>query len=148
MKKIIIFLLVPLFLFAANMNKNGIVTKESIFGIDKTINHITQEAYKSGFTDFEIIDHKKNYLENNHKNINEVRLILFKKYTICSRLLDSDPAVGLDLPLRVLVYQGKDDKIYIKYRDPKFLKNIYNVGNYKETDIMSKKLDNITSFKN
>jgi uncharacterized protein (DUF302 family) len=146
MKKIIFLFFIPLFLYATNMNKNGIVTKISRYNVDKTIKVITNEAYKLGFTEFQIIDHKKNYYENYKKVINEDKLILFTKYTVCSRLLDFDPSVGLDLPLRILVYVGRDKKVHVKYRDPKFLKNIYNVGNLKETTLMSKKLDKITNL--
>jgi|GEM_PF-3704880 uncharacterized protein (DUF302 family) len=146
MKKIIILFFIPLFLYATNMNKNGIVTKISRYSVDKTIKVITHKAYKLGFTEFQIIDHKKNYYENYKKVINEDKLILFTKYTVCSRLLDFDPSVGLDLPLRILVYVGKDKKVHVKYRDPKFLKNIYNVGNLKEMTLMSKKLDKITNL--
>lgn len=146
MKKIIFLLLIPFLLSATIMNKNGIVTKTSHYNVNSTIKMITDEAYKLGFTEYEIIDHKKNYYENYKRTINDDKLILFTKYTICSRLLDFDPAAGLDLPLRILVYIGKDEKVYVKYRDPKFLKNIYNVGNIRETDIMSKKLDRITDL--
>lgn len=146
MKKIFFLLLIPFLLSATTMNKNGIVTKISHYNVDKTIKMITNAAYKLGFTEYEIIDHKKNYYENYKRVINDDKLILFTKYTICSRLLDFDPAAGLDLPLRVLVYVGKDKKVYVKYRDPKFLKNIYNVGNIRETTTMSKKLDKITNL--
>lgn len=147
MMKFLSLFLLPLFLFASSMNMNGIVTKTSPYEVEKTIKLITKGAYKSGFTEFEIIDHQKNYFENYNKSIGEIKLILFKKYTICSRLLDFDPSVGLDLPLRMLVYKGKEDGlVYIKYRDPKYLKNIYNIKNLSETDVMSKKLDKITTL--
>lgn len=144
--KYLALLFFPIFLFASTMNKNGIVTKTSSYNVDKTIKMITKEAYKSGFTEFEIIDHQKNYFENYNKSIGEIKLILFKKYTTCSRLLDFDPSVGLDLPLRILVFKGKDEAVYIKYREPKYLKNIYNIKNLRETDVMSKKLDKITNL--
>lgn len=146
MRKILLLFLLPFFLFSANMNKHGIVTKMSNNSVDETINKIIMAAKKNGFDDFSIIDHKKNMKDIGAGDIKEAKLIMFLKPNICSNLLKYDPAVGLDLPLRVMVYVGEDNNIYIKYRDPRFLKNIYNIGDKREALVMSSKLDTLTNI--
>ncbi|WP_024954461.1 DUF302 domain-containing protein [Sulfurospirillum arcachonense] len=148
MKKIIYILLfiLPLSLFSASMNKNGIVTKLSHNSVTKTINILTKLAEKRGSKKFTIIDHKKNALKRGNFIIGEAKLIIFSESNICLNLLKTDPAVGLDLPLKVLVYVAEDKKVYIKYRDPKFLKNIYNLGNTQIALKMSKILDECTTI--
>jgi uncharacterized protein (DUF302 family) len=99
-----------------------------------------------GLEDFTIIDHKKNAIEHGTNIKNEAKLIIFSGSNSCINLLKLDPSVGLDLPIKVLVYAAEDNKVYIKYRDPKFLKNIYNLGNAEEATAMSKTLDKFTNI--
>jgi len=148
MKKIIYILcfILPITLFSANMNKNGIVTKLSKNSVDETVNILSVVVKEYGTKDFTIIDHKQNASERGKFIIQEAKLIIFEESNICLNLLKVDPAVGLDLPLKVLVYKAEDKKVYIKYRDPKFLKNIYNLGNTKEAQRMSSILDEFTNI--
>ncbi len=148
MKKIIYVLLfiLPITLFSANMNKNGIVTKLSNNSVDKTMNILSIIIKEYGAKEFTIIDHKQNANERGNFDIQEAKLIIFAESNTCLNLLKIDPAVGLDLPLKILVYQAEDNKVYIKYRDPKFLKNIYNLGQTKEANIMSDILDKFTNI--
>ncbi len=148
MKKIIYILLfiLPITLFSATMNKNGIVTKISKNSVSDTIDILSVIVKKNGSKKFTIIDHKQNALERGKFNMEEAKLIIFAESNICLNLLKIDPAVGLDLPLKILVYKAQDKQVYIKYRDPKFLKNIYNLGDTKEAHKMSAILDKLTNI--
>ena len=148
MKKIILNLLflLPLTLFAASMNKNGIVTKISNNSVTDTIDILKIIAKENGSKEFTIIDHKKNVIQNAKFKMNEAKLIIFDESNLCLNLLQYDPAVGLDLPLKILIYIGEDKKVYIKYRDPMFLKNIYNLGDTEEAIKMSNILDKFTNI--
>jgi uncharacterized protein (DUF302 family) len=148
MRKIMyaLLLILPISLFSATMNKNGIVTKESKNSVNETVNILSVIVKEYGAKEFTIIDHKQNASERGNLKIQEAKLIIFAESNICLNLLKVDPAVGLDLPLKILVYKGEDEKVYIKYRDPKFLKNIYNLGNTKEAFLMSDILDKFTNI--
>jgi len=147
MKKIIFILfIIPLTLFSATMNKNGIVTKLSNNSVNETVNILLIIVKEYGAKDFTIIDHQQNANRHGNFNMQEEKLIIFSESNICLSLLKIDPAVGLDLPLKILVYKAEDKKVYIKYRDPRFLKNIYNLGDTKEAQQMSKILDNFTNI--
>jgi len=148
MKKIIFILLfiLPITLFSATMNKNGIVTKLSNNSVDETVNMLSIIVKEYGTKDFTIIDHKQNAINRGKFNMGKAKLIIFKESNICLNLLKYDPAVGLDLPLKILIYEAEDKKVYIKYRDPKFLKNIYNLGDTKEALKMSNILDKFTNI--
>jgi len=148
MKKIICILLIllPITLFAASMNKNGIVTKLSNNSVNDTVNILKIIAKENGAKEFTIIDHKKNVIENGKFKMREAKLIIFDESNLCLNLLQYDPAVGLDLPLKLLIYVGEDQNVYIKYRDPIFLKNIYNLGETAEAAKMSKILDKFTNI--
>ena len=148
MKNIIYILLflLPLTLFSAPMNKNGIVTKVSNNSVSETIDILAVIVKEHGAQKFTIIDHKENATLRGNFKMEEAKLIIFAESNICLKLLKIDPAVGLDLPLKILIYKAEDKKVYIKYRDPKFLKNIYNLGNTEEANKMSNILDKFTNI--
>ena len=58
--------------------------------------------------------------------------------------MTQDPAAGLDLPLRVLVYQDKEGKTWISYHDPQALKQSYQVAGVPAVDNVTKALMGIT----
>jgi len=127
------------------MNKNGIVTKESNKNVSQTMDNLKAVLKLNYLEKITIIDHKKNADENGVNNIYDAKLIILEPSKECLSLLKYDLAVGLDLPIKILIYKAKDKKTYIKYRDPKFLKNIYNIGEAKEAIEMSKKIDYLTN---
>ena len=148
MKKIIFtfLFLLPLTLFSTSMDKNGIVTKISNNSVIDTIDILKIIVKENGSKELTIIDHQKNIINNGKFKINEAQLVFFNESNLCLNLLKYDPAVGLDLPLKLLIYVGEDAKVYIKYRDPMFLKNIYNLGDTKEAQKMSQILDKFTNI--
>lgn len=142
---LICFLLIPLTFFGAIMNKNGIVTKQSEKDVQTTVQNFLDNAAKNDIQGFTIINHKQNANNRGFARAKDAILIIFDELNVCLDLIQYDPAVGLDLPLKILVYEDEDEKVYIKYRDPKFLKNIYNIGNAKEAQKMSHLLDRLTN---
>ena len=144
---IFILLMLPWALFGVEMNHQGIVTKVSNKNVNDTIGVIEQMVNKmkpKGMNLFAIIDHQANAKNAGGAALDEAKLIIFGNPSVGLNMLNYDPAVGLDLPLKVLVYKGKDGKVMVKYRDPKFFKNIYNVGDAKEAMKMSGALNKFT----
>ncbi len=142
----ILLFILPISLFGASMNKNGIVTKLSNNSVAETVNMLSIIVKEHGVRRFTIIDHKQNAINKGLFGVGEAKLIIFEESNICINLLKYDPAVGLDLPLKILIYEAQDKKVYIKYRDPRFLKNIYNLGDTKEALKMSNILDKFTNI--
>lgn len=146
-KSFLIFsLILPMLLFSASMNKNGIVTKCSEKTVADIVTSLVNISKEHDMGELTIIDHKQNAKKYNSFDIDNAKLIIFPGSNTCLNLLKYDPAVGLDLPIKILIYVAPDKKVYVKYRDPIFLKNIYNIGNAKEAVKMSEILDQITSL--
>ena len=55
------------------------------------------------------------------------QLLLFGSPKLGTALMQQDPAAGLDLPLRVLVYQDGQEKTWISYHDPATLEHLYQL---------------------
>lgn len=144
---VFILLMLPWALFGVEMNHNGIVTKESNKSVDDTIAVIegmVKKMQPKGMNLFAIIDHQANAKNAGGAVLDEAKLIIFGNPKVGLYMMTHDPAVGLDLPLKVLVYKNKEGKVIVKYRDPKFFKNIYNVGGANEAMKMSGALDKFT----
>ena len=75
----------------------------------------------------------------------ESQEIIFGSPKMGTTLMLENMQVGLDLPVRVLVYQDKDLKTKIAYRDGTWLSNEHNLSKKKLINKMNFVLDNITT---
>ena len=131
----------PLSLFAANMDANGIVTKQSSVDVKTTIDRIEMMVKKKGLTLFNRINHKENAKKASGPDLNDAELIIFGNPKAGLKLMTKDPKAGLDLPLKMLAYKAKDGNVYLSYRDVKFYEKIYNLEGCKVQNKMSKMLN-------
>lgn len=143
MKKSLLALAItlPLSLFAADMDANGIVTKKSNTDVKTTIDRIEMMVKEKGLTLFNRINHKENAKKADGPDLDDAELIIFGSPKIGLNLMTKDPKAGLDLPLKMLAYKTKDGNVYLSYRDVKFYANIYNLEGCKVHSKMSEMLD-------
>ncbi len=129
----------------SQMDKNGIVTKESFVDVKTTIDRLEKVAKKKGIKVFLRINHAQNSRNTGAKNVLDSELLIFGKPDVGLKMLSKDPMVGLDLPLKILAYQAKDGKTYISYRDTAFLPSIYSLEGCKVNVKMSMMIDKLSS---
>ena len=134
----------PLSMFAAEMDANGIVTKKSNNDVTTTINIIEDFVKMKGLTLFNRINHQQNSKKAGGVDLKPAELIIFGNPKKGLKLLTKDPKAGLDLPLKILAYEGKDGNVYVSYRDIKFFDNIYETKGCKVGQKMSGMLDKLT----
>lgn len=128
----------------ASLFANDIIIKNSVNSVEKTVNKIQNIVTKKGFTVFAVIDHQA--------GANKVRMklppskeIIFGNPKMGTPLLQEKMQAGLDLPIRILVYQDTDLKSKIAYRDGEWLVSEHNLSNRKLLNKMNFTLDNITT---
>jgi uncharacterized protein (DUF302 family) len=80
---------------------------------------------------FAIIDHAAAARDVGLDLQDEV-LLVFGNPTVGTTLMQSDPTVGVDLPLRVLVYAAGDHSI-VAYREPDHLAQDHDLEDVEET---------------
>lgn len=146
MKKILLALAItlPLSMFAADMDSNGIVTKKSNNDVTTTINIIEDFVKMKGLTLFNRINHQLNSKKAGGAELKPAEVIIFGNPKMGLKLMTKDPKAGLDLPLKILAYEGKDGNVYVSYRDVKFFDKIYNITDCKVGSKMSGMLDKLT----
>lgn len=167
MKKInIISLLVAVFLLSGyktiqnttslevNNNKSaiqeadfGIITKRSFVDVKTTMDRLEKIiSKKEGIRVFIRINHAENSRNTGAENVGDSELIIFGNPKVGLKMLSKDPRAGLDLPLKILAYEGKDGKVYISYRDVSYYGKIYNLEGCKAQDKMSAAINKLSDI--
>jgi uncharacterized protein (DUF302 family) len=139
MKKILLLLLLTATLFA-----NNIIVKESHCSVDTTINNIKKIIKKKGLTLFAVINHQGNAAYVNMK-LRPSKMIIFGSAKIGTPLMQQDMLVGLDLPIRILVFEDKEGKVKMAYRDGTWLAQKHIIDAPKLVNKLNHALDNITT---
>ena len=130
---------------SVEMDKNGIVTKESFVDVNTTMNRLEKIIEKKGITKFNRINHAENSRNAGAKDVADAELMIFGKPAVGLKMMSKDPKAGLDLPLKMLAYVGKDGKVYVSYRDTKFYSEIYDLESCKVHHKMSGILNKLSS---
>ena len=139
MKKILLLAVMSLSLFA-----NDIIVKESHCSVDRTIANIKHIVKERGLTLFAVINHQGNAKFVNMK-LNQSKMIIFGSAKIGTPLIQQDMLVGLDLPIRILVFLDTDGKVKMAYRDGSWLASKHVLNKPKLVNKLNHALENITT---
>ena len=139
--KVLFFSILPLIL-----NAGDFIIKTSPLSVDKTVEKIKSKIEaKKEMKIFMIIDHKAVAKKADYE-MNEEKVIVFANPEMVARMMLRDEKVGLDLPIRVLIYQDENSKTKIVYRNPKIWAKSFNLKGCVLLNKMQKVLDSITSI--
>lgn len=105
-------------------------------GFSETLSRLLDAIARRGLTVFAQIDHAAAAREVGMQLANEV-VVVFGNPQAGTPLMQDDPRVGIELPLRVLVWE-EGSKGVVGYNDPKSLADSYNLtGQGSTLDTMS-----------
>jgi len=139
MKKFLLVVAFSLSLFA-----NDIIVKESHCSVDLTAKKIQRIVSKKGLYVFAVINHSGNAKMVGMK-LNKSKMIVFGNAKLGTALMQQDMTVGLDLPLRILVYRDSDGKVKMAYRDASWLANKHMLNAAKKIKKINNAMDKITT---
>jgi uncharacterized protein (DUF302 family) len=88
-----------------------------------------------------VIDHRANAASVG-KELRPNKLIIFGNPNVGTGLMQNRPTVGIDLPLKFLVWEDADGTVRITYNDPGFIGRRHKIKGLNDT------LDNISSALN
>lgn len=139
MKKILLTLALAL-----SMSANEIIIKESSCGVTRTIKNISKVLHDKGLTIFKIINHQKNAASVDLK-MRESKLIIFGNPKLGTSLMKQDMTIGLDLPMKILVYRDKDAKVKMAYRNGTWMAKEHSLNMPKREKKMNGAMNKITN---
>jgi uncharacterized protein (DUF302 family) len=136
-----LLLLLPL---ALNVSAAELVRKASPHDVKGTMDKLEQIVKKKGLTVFARIDHAGG-AKKVGMTLPPAEVLIFGNPKMGTLIMQSDIRAGLDLPLRVLIYQDADGETWITYHNPQSLKKSYEVGKVKALNKAEGALDKLTS---
>ena len=96
-----------------------------------TVDRLTGALDKRGLTVFARIDHAGAAREAGLELADE-EVVVFGNPRAGTLLMQSDPAVGIELPLRMLIWSGADG-VQLAYEDPRELADRYELSEHADT---------------
>lgn len=116
------------FLAATTMATNameGWISRDASGSVSETANKLVAAAEGAGAKVFAVIDHAAG-AESIGSELPGATLVIFGNPKIGTPIMKSNLAAGLDLPIRVLIWDD-GGKTKIGYLDPQVLKERYNI---------------------
>ena len=118
------------------MKENGLVTVSSEFSVAEAINRLVSIVEGAGFTVFARIDHAANATPIG-LTLRPTQLLIFGNPKGGTLLMQDRQTVGLDLPLRVLVWEDADGGVWLNYDDPDWIAKRHELGPQSDTTVMA-----------
>jgi uncharacterized protein (DUF302 family) len=102
------------------MMADGLITVLSSFGPQETMDRLVAEVTAKGMTIFARVDHAAGAASVGMP-LRPTELLVFGNARAGTPLMQVDQAIGIDLPLKALVYQDAVGKVWLSYNDPGWL---------------------------
>jgi uncharacterized protein (DUF302 family) len=109
------------------MTVDGLMTIPSAFGPKETMNRLESEVKAKGLTVFARVDHAAG-AEAVGLKLRPTELLILGNARGGTPLMVADQRIGIDLPLKALVYQGESGQVQLAYIDPAWLAQRYGLG--------------------
>jgi len=98
----------------------GLITLASNRSAVETVSRLESELAAKGVTIFARIDHAANAAAAG-MDLRPTCLLIFGNAKAGTPLMQAEPTIGIDLPLKALVHQDADGKVHLSYNDPHWL---------------------------
>jgi uncharacterized protein (DUF302 family) len=128
------------------MTIDGLTTILSAFGPKETMDRLENEVKAKGLTVFARVDHAAG-AEAVGLKLRPTELLIFGNARGGTPLMEADQRIGIDLPLKALVYQDEAGKVLLTFTDPSWLARRYGLGAGVAANVeaLSKALAGLTS---
>jgi uncharacterized protein (DUF302 family) len=105
----------------AVQKEEGIVKIPSHYSVDETVDKLKTILQSKGVTLFALIDHS-GQAEKVGMKMPPTKLLIFGSPKAGTPLMLASPSVAIDLPLKILVAEDAQGKVWISYNSPEYLK--------------------------
>ena len=102
------------------MSANGLITVSSAFGPDETMKRLEAEVLAKGMMVFARVDHAAG-AAGAGLQLRPTDLLIFGAAKGGTPLMQAAQTIGIDLPLKALVWQDEAGKTFLSYNDPAYL---------------------------
>ena len=108
------------------MTNNGIINKPSKHSVDETLGRLQAILQVKGIAVFALIDHSGE-AEKVGMKMRPTKLLIFGNPKGGTPLMLAAPSIAIDLPLKILVWEDSNGKVWISYNSPAYLQARHNL---------------------
>jgi uncharacterized protein (DUF302 family) len=108
------------------MSGQGIVDIASHHSVDATVEKIRGILSAKGVTLFALVDHSGE-AEKVSMKMRPTKLLIFGNPKAGTPVMLAAPSIAIDLPLKIVVWEDKADKVWISYNSADYLGSRHNV---------------------
>jgi uncharacterized protein (DUF302 family) len=99
---------------------NGIVDRPSNHSVEQTVAKLQNILQGKGITLFALVDHSGE-AEKVGLKLRATKLLIFGNPKGGTPLMEAAPTTAIDLPLKVLVWEDDEGKVWVSYNSPAYL---------------------------
>jgi uncharacterized protein (DUF302 family) len=109
------------------MAADGLITLASSFGPKETMDRLEAEIKATGMAVFARIDHAAGAAKADFQ-LQPTELLIFGSAKAGTPLMQANQTIGIDLPLKALVFEDATGKVWLSYNDPRWLAERHGLG--------------------
>jgi uncharacterized protein (DUF302 family) len=104
----------------------GIIDRPSTHSVDETVRRLEEALRAKGVTLFALVDHDGE-AEKAGLKMRPTRLLIFGSPTAGTPVMRAAPSIAIDLPLKILVWEDAQGKVWASYNSPAYLQERHGV---------------------
>jgi len=108
------------------MKGNGLVHVPSRYSVDETVKRLQSVLAAKGLQVFALVDHSGE-AEKVGLKMQPTKLVIFGSPQAGTPLMVAAPTLAIDLPLKTLMWQDENKKVWVSYNSPEYLQERHGV---------------------
>jgi len=104
----------------ATGTNRGIIDKPSNHSVEQTIERLKRVLQSNGVNLFAVVDHSGE-AEKLGMKMRPTKLLIFGSPKAGTPLMLAAPSIAIDLPLKILVWEDSQGKVWVSYNSPDYL---------------------------
>jgi uncharacterized protein (DUF302 family) len=110
----------------ASLPDNGLVHLKSPYSVADTLRRLEATLKAKNLTVFARVDHSGE-AEKVGLKMRPAQLVVFGSPKAGTPLMVASPTLAIDLPLKALVWEGTDGKVWLSYNSPEYLQRRHEI---------------------
>ena len=107
-------------------NSSGIADIPSNHSVDKTVDKLQEILKAKGVMLFALVDHSGE-AEKAGMKMPPTKLLIFGSPRAGTPVMLAAPSIAIDLPLKILVWEDTQGKVWVSYNSPEYLQQRHGV---------------------
>jgi len=100
--------------------ESGLVNVKSAHGVKVTTDRLEAGVKEKGMNVFSRIDHAAGAAKVGEK-LRPMELLIFGSPAVGTKLIQCGRTIGIDLPLKALIWEDEKGTVWLSYNEPKYL---------------------------